>query len=79
MQYLNANPGQEKNALKVFYDKAAQDYPNVFTNFPYDTYLNFLSSNLLITEENGKYYITYMGVDFLNYIINTSKNFHKIF
>ncbi|MBA7704865.1 hypothetical protein ES703_113687 [subsurface metagenome] len=67
--------GALKEDIKTsFYDEAAIRWPNSFTNYSYDVYLNFLKSSNLIIEQNESLFITDFGVDFLQYLTRTGKS-----
>jgi hypothetical protein len=78
LQQLNSNNSNENmETIKRFYDFAAEDYPKFYNNYSFEEYINFLISFSLIIEEKGKVKITILGLDFLKYLTETSKNFDK--
>jgi hypothetical protein len=55
--------------VKAFYDKAAAEYPNRYTNYSFEQWMEFLKSNtLLIWHPTGMVEITVQGRDFLRYL-----------
>lgn len=78
LQQLNShNSNESMETIKRFYDFAAQDYPKFYNNYPFEEYIDFLFSFSLIIEENGTIKITILGLDFLKYLTEKSKNFDK--
>lgn len=78
LQQLNSNNSNESmETIKRFYDYAVEHYPKFYNNYPFEEYINFLFSFSLIIEENEKVKITILGLDFLKYLTETSKNFDK--
>lgn len=78
LQLLNSNYSNENmQTLKRFYDIAVETYPNFYTNYPFDEYINFLISANLIVEEKTEVKITSLGIDFLKYLTETSRSFDK--
>ncbi len=55
--------------VKVFYDKAAAEYPDRYANYSFEQWMEFLKSNtLLIWHPSGMVEITVQGRDFLRYL-----------
>jgi hypothetical protein len=71
---LNSKPlGETLEILKPFYQEAAKTFPDVFANYTFDRYLDFLVSANLIIFQNGRYFITTVGRDFLGYLVATGQ------
>jgi hypothetical protein len=72
LEFLNTSTSRHKDDLKPYYEQAKSDFPDMFEDYGFDDYLNFLVSNLLInvTPENIVE-ITVVGVDFLKFIIES--------
>lgn len=75
---LNELKGQliKKEQLQThFYEPAKSRTPDFFYDYPFEAYLNFLKSHLLVAEnEDGNIRITNFGVEFLTYVIKTGQN-----
>jgi hypothetical protein len=60
-----------REQLQPYYDKAAQASPAVYANYPFDEWLNYMKSQLLILEHPGQTFeITVRGKDFLKYMLH---------
>ncbi len=78
LQQLNShNSNESMDTIKRFYDLAVENYPKFYNNYPFEEYIDFLFSFSLIIEENGTVKITILGLDFLKYLTEMSKNFDK--
>jgi len=77
---LNSKPmGETPEMLKPFYEEAAKTYPDAFSNYTFDRYLDFLVSASLIIFQNGRYLITNLGRDFLGYLVATGQTGVRLF
>lgn len=71
---LNSKPlGETFEMLRPFYQEASKIYPEAFTNYTFDQYLNYLVSANLVILKDGKYFITTLGRDFLGYLVATGQ------
>lgn len=71
---------ENKETLKRFYVSAIKTYPEFYSNYTYDQYLEFLiSQDLIIFNEEGNCSITWLGRDFLKFIIDTGKSLNKFY
>lgn len=69
---------ESKESLKNFYDIAVKSYPEFYANYPYEQYLNFLiNRDLIIFDENGNCSITWLGRDFLKFLVETGRTINK--
>jgi predicted transcriptional regulator len=59
--------------LRPFYQEASKIYPEAFTNYTFDQYLNYLVSANQVILKGGKYFITTLGRDFLGYLVATGQ------
>lgn len=58
--------GVNKNwVIEYFHNNVSAKFPDCFSNWTYEVYLNFLQQSFLITQNQEKYHITNFGVDFL--------------
>jgi hypothetical protein len=77
LKYLNGRVpygDTAENIKSIFYDSAAIIYPEVYNNYPFETYLYFLTSKTLIIRADNIYNITNLGRDFLIYLVQTGKS-----
>jgi len=75
LEHLNAAAaGDALAALKArFYDPAAARFPEMFANYPFESYLAFLRTNELIVVDGGVATITQRGRDYLAWRIQFKK------
>ena len=74
LKRLNSTPqGLAVESLELSYDIVAKLHPNVFTHYSFKQYLNFLLSWNLIIEQDNLYRITFLGKDFLSYLVRTGQ------
>jgi hypothetical protein len=79
LQYINANRfNQTRKTLQTFYDEAASKNSAAYASINYNDYLQYLLNQGFLVEENNTIQITYTGVDFLKFIIETAKTTYKI-
>ena len=72
LEFLNSKvDGATEEEVKAFYDIAAKAFPETFSNYSFDKYINFLTSHILIVKKNSNLLITNLGRDFLTYLVNT--------
>lgn len=77
LQRLNYSFTENKNDLKFYYENVAKVYPEIFKNYNYDDYLDFLFANKLINKETDTITITTFGQDFLRYLIESNLSLEK--
>jgi hypothetical protein len=59
------------DAMRVFYDKAVQDYPDGYADYSFDQWLAYLEGQtLLIKHPSNMIEITLRGKDFLKYLLH---------
>jgi hypothetical protein len=59
--------------VKAFYDKAAIETPNLYANYPFEQWMEFLKSHsLIIWHPSGMVEITIRGRDFLKYLTHVA-------
>lgn len=78
LNFVNTSSTQTKNDLKIFYDGAKERYPDLFETYSYDEYFDYLLAHeLLLINKDNTCAITWLGRDFLKYLIETAKTFNK--
>jgi hypothetical protein len=79
LERTNTNT-ENRETLKRFYDSAVNKYPEFYSNYTYDEYLDFLiSQDLIIFNEEGNCSITWLGRDFLKFLIESGKSLNKFY
>lgn len=78
LQQLNTSVNQNTEFVKKYYDFAKEDYPKFYKDYSYENYLSFLYSYNLIVDEGRFLKITILGLDFLKYLTENSKDFDKM-
>jgi len=73
LEHLNSRKEDSVAGLKFFYDTAYKLSPDVFTNYPFEQYLQFLIAFNLIVQQGEKLSITDIGREFLVYIAATGQ------
>ena len=80
LDFINTNNSETKNDLKIFYDNAKERHPDFYETYSYDEYFNFLINHeLIIVNKDDTCGITWLGRDFLKYLIETGKTISKRF
>ena len=75
---VNTGSDETKDSLKTFYDSAVSRFPEFYATYQYDDYFNFLISNeLLVKKEDETYNITWIGRDFLKFLVENGKSLGK--
>ncbi len=78
LQTLNATSAPVPlQRVRPIYDAAAQQHPEAFASYPFENYINYLVTILLIARTNGNISITPLGREFLAYIARVGKPFIK--
>lgn len=77
LDHLNTQDGQSREALRIFYDLGASQYPDVYKNYSYDQWLGFLKDQVLLREDNGMLRITVRGREFLLYLTRSGLSRNK--
>ena len=71
LTYLNAQPGPiSKDGLRVFYDKAAADFPTMYAGRTFDQWFAFLTAHRLVAERETGVGISVAGRGFLQWRVN---------
>jgi len=78
LDYVNTDRSQTKNDLRSFYDAAKDKYPDFYNSYSYDDYFEFLINHELIAiNSTNCCEITWLGRDFLKYLVETAKTINK--
>lgn len=75
LQHLNGKPlGESKDTVKrMFYDPAAARFPDVYKNYPFESYLNWLQTSYLIVVNNTMVSLRNEARDFLVWRVQQQK------
>lgn len=81
LNYLNTIPADREENLKHFFDDAVVKYGrDAFQNLNFNKYLDFLIVNGLIYGDSmNNINLTFLGKDFLRYILDAGKPVQKIY
>jgi len=55
-----------------YYNTAVAKYPGMYETYSYESYMNFLTSHILIMKEGEVWKITNYGLDFMKYLRTSS-------
>jgi hypothetical protein len=79
LQRLNHTTTESKEGLKLYYNNAKENYPNIYRDYSYDSYLGFLYANGLIINEEGSenISISFIGKDYLRYLLEAKLSLEK--
>lgn len=79
LQKLNSSANENLGTLRVYYDYAKSTFPSIYEDYSYESYMEYLLSFNLIVNENGAIKITWLGKDFLKYLIEIGRTFEKVY
>ncbi|MFD2824461.1 hypothetical protein ACFS5M_12335 [Lacinutrix iliipiscaria] len=79
LQRLNHTTTESKEDLMLYYNNAKENYPNVYRDYSYKAYLNFLYANGLVIDEDGteNISISVIGKDYLRYLLEANLSLEK--
>ena len=79
LQFLNSlgASGGNETVLRIWYDQAAARDPQVYQNYSFDQWLNFMVSWQLILRNNQVAVITIEGREFLKYLLHRGYTLYK--
>jgi len=78
LQALNSQPHPvEPEFIVSYYESAKQQYPDFYTTYSFESYMNFLKSVGMVNIENGRYFLTVLGRGFLSYLAETGINIRR--
>lgn len=80
LQKLNY-ASEKSEDVKYFYDSAVEFFPDIYQNYSYQSYLDFLVSQRLISfdKENDLLIIKEEGRDFLRYLTESNSQIEKLY
>lgn len=73
LEYLNSLAKSDKEDLKKFYEGASKKWPIPYKDYPYDSYIDWLVKNVLITPINGDFQITNFGVEYILFLYRSGR------
>lgn len=81
LRVLNSSAtGETSKILRHFYDSAAVNYPDVYSQYSFENYMKYLvNARLIIEQEEGRYLITELGRDFLIYLACTGISEYRLY
>jgi hypothetical protein len=71
--------GELPEALRPIYHKAAENNPEVYSQYSFDEWLTFLKNANLLRQDEQTLHITIEGREFLKYLIEQGRPFVKNF
>jgi hypothetical protein len=69
--------GLEEEEADAAYHVAAEQYPEVYAQFPFENWIRFIEGSSLVTREDGRLLITPLGKGFLKHLIAQSLTFNR--
>ena len=72
------NKKQPEDKIKKFYRKTKSEYADIYSNYSFDKYLNYLKSENLIKRKNDSFQITETGRDFIKFIKKKNLSVDKL-
>lgn len=79
LQHLNSSFTETRESIKFYYDNAAKTYPDFYSKYNYESYMNFLFTQELIVADKENILITWLGRDFLKFIVERGLSDFKLF
>jgi hypothetical protein len=75
VSYLLAHPQGEsaENLQRLFYEPAQARFPEMFANYPFDSYLGFLQRSGLVSRSKDHVSITPTGTEFLEWRVAANR------
>lgn len=71
---LNVRGATTAETLRPFYNRAAAANPDVYKNYAFDSWLDFLMSHTLVRKDGNVIQITVRGKDFLKYLVQLGRS-----
>ena len=78
LQHLNSSFNETLESVKYFYDYAAKQHPEI-AKYPYSDYIRFLHSRSLVHIKDSTIQISWLGRDFLKFMVQTGLSDSKIY
>lgn len=60
--------GISDEPISIKYNVVAEKHPEIYKNYSFELYMNFLISNELIIKKDNLYFLTKLGISFLAYL-----------
>ena len=80
LQHINTYSNLSIDELKPFYETAKSKYPDFYETYTFENWLQFLiNMELINVNEDESYSITWIGRDFLKFIIEVAFSMNKRF
>jgi len=57
-----------ESVIQPFYKRARNRSPRFYNDYPFESWMGFLTGNNVVVYENGRYAITLLGRDFLGWL-----------
>ncbi len=71
---MNAHPaGLSVEAMKTYYDAAVKQFPEVYMNYTFEQYVNYLVSAQLILKGGSGYQVSLEGKEFMVWLVQTGR------
>jgi hypothetical protein len=77
LHYLNIYGAQPVQAIRPFYVSGSNNYPQLYTSYSFEDWLNFLKKMVLVLEDGGRILITVRGSEFLTYLTRVGRSLNK--
>ncbi len=74
LRLVNGSPnGLAPEEMRPVYVTAAIRYPDAYKNYTFENYLRFLTDSVLLVENNGRYFISGFGREYLVYLATVGR------
>ncbi len=74
LRHLNSiSNGETLEELRTFYDQGASIRPEVYANYSFERYIDYLTVHKLMEKHDNLYWITQVGIDFLAHLVKLGK------
>jgi hypothetical protein len=79
LKFLNMRGGGTSTRLSQFYEDAKKAFPELYANYSFEQYLEFLSARGLIIQTPERCVITVAGKEFLKWMADAGVSENKPF
>jgi hypothetical protein len=70
LKRMNFEGPMNRDAMRKFYDEAAEKFPMLYNKYPFESYVNFLKNHRVVTTNDDiNYAITALGKEFLQWMV----------
>jgi hypothetical protein len=70
LKRMNFEGPMNRDAMRKFYDEAAEKFPMLYNKYPFESYANFLKNHRVVTTNDDiNYAITALGKEFLQWMV----------